>query len=293
MEEPQQVQTTKAEEEALVEYKESTVLEKYAENLLQFDPPVQIGHDRKPHHTHCHHCRVPGARPLSTGGPITIPEAIGLFHGPKPGHEDDNLPPKEIEEVLLHIFPPFDEEVEEGKIMRTMASQVIASESDVTQLNKAMEMLLKERHARPDGICPMRRQIFSQCMDEIIRQEILECPERGVVVLRLRNELSMTMGVYQALIHAAECYASGKFVMFESSSSLSDKLAQLSKDKMDLVAKQRELQIRNDSLDRKTIENSEIRQKKHDEEMHFLNTLNNQLKIALDRTVAPPIQKKA
>jgi dynein light intermediate chain, axonemal len=53
-----------------------------------------------------------------------------------------------------------------------------------------------ERQARESGICPVREELFSQCFDEIIRQVTLSEPERGLLLLRVRDEIKMTIAAY-------------------------------------------------------------------------------------------------
>jgi hypothetical protein len=58
---------------------------------------------------------------------------------------------------------------------------------------------LLTRQARPAPLCPIREELFSQTFDELHRQIILECPERGVLLLRVRDELRMTMAAYNTI----------------------------------------------------------------------------------------------
>lgn len=74
-----------------------------------------------------------------------------------------------------------------------------ASRLDVLALQEQLEKRLMERQAREAGICPVRRELYGQCFDELIRQVTLESPERGLLLLRVRDELSMTMDAYSTL----------------------------------------------------------------------------------------------
>jgi dynein light intermediate chain, axonemal len=44
-----------------------------------------------------------------------------------------------------------------------------------------------EGQARVEGICPIKEKVFSEAFDEIIRQVALNSPERGLMLLRLRD----------------------------------------------------------------------------------------------------------
>ena len=42
----------------------------------------------------------------------------------------------------------------------------------------------------------MRRELYAQCQDELIRQTTITCMERGLLLLRLRDESRMTLHAY-------------------------------------------------------------------------------------------------
>ena len=74
-----------------------------------------------------------------------------------------------------------------------------ASRVDVARLRETLDQKLMERQARETGICPVREELFSQCFDEIIRQVTLKEPERGILMLRARDEIKMTIASYHTL----------------------------------------------------------------------------------------------
>lgn len=51
--------------------------------------------------------------------------------------------------------------------------------------------------ARETGICPVREELYAQCCDELIRQVTINCAERGLLLLRVRDEMRMTIAAYQ------------------------------------------------------------------------------------------------
>jgi dynein light intermediate chain len=53
--------------------------------------------------------------------------------------------------------------------------------------------------ARTDAICPIRQMLFSQVFDEIIRQVTLNCTERGLMLLRVRDERKMTIAANETI----------------------------------------------------------------------------------------------
>ena len=55
----------------------------------------------------------------------------------------------------------------------------------------------KPLQARETGICPVREELYAQCFDELIRQVTINCAERGLLLLRVRDEMRMTIAAYQ------------------------------------------------------------------------------------------------
>ena len=68
-----------------------------------------------------------------------------------------------------------------------------ATRSDVIQATTLLDQRLRERQARETGICPVRRELYQQGFDELIRQVTIECAERGLLLLRVRDEINMTL----------------------------------------------------------------------------------------------------
>lgn len=49
-------------------------------------------------------------------------------------------------------------------------SSTPATRLDVINLQEMLDTRLQQRQARETGICPVRRQLYTQCFDELIRQ---------------------------------------------------------------------------------------------------------------------------
>ena len=134
------------------------------------------------------------------------------------GHKKTHLPPLEIkpssEDILNAILPPR-EWVELGKQYIQYVSHTPASRVDVARLREMLDQKLMERQARESGICPVREELFSQTFDEIIRQIGLSEAERGLLLLRIRDELKMTIGAYQTLYKSSNTFAMRKQLQAE------------------------------------------------------------------------------
>eukprot|EP00035_Acanthoeca_spectabilis_P022983 m.446982 g.446982 ORF g.446982 m.446982 type:complete len:232 (-) comp19452_c0_seq1:152-847(-) len=78
-----------------------------------------------------------------------------------------------------------------------------ATRQDVINVQRKLNVLLKQREARETGICPVRSELYAQAFDEVIRQCTLINSVRGLLLLRVRNELRMTFAAYQVAYESA------------------------------------------------------------------------------------------
>ena len=61
----------------------------------------------------------------------------------------------------------------------------------------------------------VRRELYSQCFDELIRQSTINCVERGLLMLRVRDELKMTLMAYQTLYESSIAFGIRKALKAE------------------------------------------------------------------------------
>ena len=113
------------------------------------------------------------------------------------------LPPVEAkpavtqtEDILNSILPPR-EWTEDGQLWVQYVSSTPATRLDVINLQEQLDQRLLQRQARETGICPVREELYAQCFDELIRQVTINCAERGLLLLRVRDEIRMTIAAYQ------------------------------------------------------------------------------------------------
>merc|ERR1712166_617895 len=95
------------------------------------------------------------------------------------------------------MLPPREFEEGEQNYVQCVSAQP-ASRFDVITLQEHLDRRMAERKARESGICVVREQLYSQCFDELIRQVTLNLPERGLMLLRVRDEMKLTI--------SASCY---------------------------------------------------------------------------------------
>ena len=154
---------------------------------------------------------------------------------PLPGIESN----PNLKTTLNAMFLPREWE-EKGKKYISYVSAEPATREKARDLFKALDEKIKERQAREKGICPVREELYSQCFDEIIRQVTIECPERGLLLLRVRDEIKMTIASYQTLYESAILFGIRKQLQAEEGKEeLKQKIAELEKKKMELTNKVR------------------------------------------------------
>ncbi|XP_076174530.1 putative inner dynein arm light chain, axonemal Dnali1 [Ptiloglossa arizonensis] len=194
---------------------------------------------------------------------------------------------RETTDILNRILPPKQWE-EDGQTWIQQISSTPATRLDVINLQEQLDMRLQQRQARETGICPVRRELYTQCFDEIIRQVTVNCSERGLLLLRIRDELKMTLSAYQILYQSSIAFGMRKALQAEQG-------------KEDLIATADELQLQKDDLEKtvaelkqkfeqaqkRAAELREAEEKKHMEEIQFLKKTNQQLKTQLEGIIAP------
>lgn len=75
---------------------------------------------------------------------------------------------KETEEILNSILPPrcWDED---GQMWTQTVSSVPATRQDVINLQEMLDTRLQQTQARETGICPVRRDLYTQCFGQYMR----------------------------------------------------------------------------------------------------------------------------
>jgi len=182
-----------------------------------------------------------------------------------------------ISDALNAIFPPkiWDEN---GKRYIQYVSQEPATREKARDLFKALDEKIKERQAREKGICAVREELYSQCFDEIIRQVTIECPERGLLLVKVRDEIKMSIASYQTLYESAILFGIRKQLQTEAGKEdLKNRLKDLEDKKKDLIKKKSQLDNKLKAFDKTIAERNQIETAKREEESAFLRQQNENL----------------
>jgi dynein light intermediate chain len=121
-------------------------------------------------------------------------------------------------------------------------------------------------------------------LDELIRQVTISQAERGLLLLRVRDELRMTLSAYQDLFVSARDYDSRETVCKESMNTQDDHKAKYDEQYITIKAledEKYELQNHFNELEQIFREKRESDLKQHSENFQFLKRVNNALKVIL------------
>ncbi|XP_062450111.1 axonemal dynein light intermediate polypeptide 1 [Rhea pennata] len=250
------------------------------DSLLRYEPPVLVsrrGERRGPRPGGGGSASAPPPRPPKAGLPPPPP--------PRPGTAAE--PAQPAREVLNAILPPR-EWSEEGRLWVQEVSAAPSTRADVVRLQEQLDLRLQQRQARETGICPVRRELYSQCFDELIRETTINCAERGLLLLRVRDEIQMTIAAYQTLYESSVAFGMRKALQAEQGKSdMEKRIAELEEEKRELEKQVNEQKAKCEAIEKRENERRQTEEKKHTEEVQFLKRTNQQLKAQLEGIIAP------
>merc|ERR1711907_411438 len=77
---------------------------------------------------------------------------------------------------------------------------------DALTLTNRLDKDLANKQARPDGICPVRRDLYSKCFEDLLRRVNHDCVERGLLLQRIRDEARLTLDAYRTVFEGSVDY---------------------------------------------------------------------------------------
>jgi len=192
------------------------------------------------------------------------------------------------EDILNSILPPR-EWTDDGQLWVQYVSSTPATRSDVIALQEALDTKLAQRQARETGICPLREELYAQCFDELIRQVTINCAERGLLLLRVRDEVRMTIATYQTLYESSIAFGMRRALQSEQAKiEMAQRIKQLEGEKKEYEKILQEWKMKCELLEKKEAERKMEEQIKHREEVDFLTKHNANLKKELETLLSIP-----
>lgn len=199
---------------------------------------------------------------------------------------DDEQDEQLTREVLDAMLPPR-KTVEDGQTLIQYVSIAPATRSDVVKLQTQLDNLLQQRKARNTGICPIRSELYAQCFDEIIRQITIDCSARGKLLVRVRDELRMTIQSFQSLYESAIAWGMRKVIRVEQlKDAIEEENQTLREEKRSLETKVSDLTGKIQFLEKNSVEVRKELEKQFAEEIAVLKRQNAQIKAQLDNMLS-------
>ncbi|XP_022164943.1 33 kDa inner dynein arm light chain, axonemal-like [Myzus persicae] len=130
---------------------------------------------------------IKGSEPIL----IDDEENRGKYDGYPPGYN----------KVFEYIYPPV-EWMEDGMKWRRVASTEPADRNQVAALAQDLKSSLSHWHARMHGVCLVRRELYKQCFNELIRQVCVNSIDRGELLIKIRNEYNASIMAHKRLFES-------------------------------------------------------------------------------------------
>uniref|UniRef100_A0A1A7WDT8 Axonemal dynein light intermediate polypeptide 1 n=1 Tax=Iconisemion striatum TaxID=60296 RepID=A0A1A7WDT8_9TELE len=219
--------------------------------------------------------------------PVQSADAVAVPCPPRPQFAFNKSVMHENKEILNMIFPPR-QWADGSNLWVQQVSREPSSRADVVQLKKLLDTKLQQKQARQTGICPIRRELYEQCFDEIIRQVTINCAERGLLLSRVRDEINMTIAAYQTLYESSVAVGIRKDLQSEQRKyHLEQKISDLENENEDLKK-----QLNDQKAKFGMNEKSQTKKRLElCEDIQLLKKMNEDLKAQLTEIVTQQMQK--
>lgn len=125
-------------------------------------------------------------------------------------------------------------------------------------------------------------RFYHTYIDESIRQVTISCQERGLLLLRVRDEIRMSIAAYQTLYESSIAFGMRKALQAEEGKSeMEQKIHDLEEEMRMAGISVLELKAKCESIEKREGERRAMEERKHGEEIGFLKKTNVQLKVAI------------
>eukprot|EP01063_Lacrimia_lanifica_P041599 TRINITY_DN9748_c0_g1_i1.p2 TRINITY_DN9748_c0_g1~~TRINITY_DN9748_c0_g1_i1.p2 ORF type:complete len:236 (+),score=117.83 TRINITY_DN9748_c0_g1_i1:133-840(+) len=183
-------------------------------------------------------------------------------------------PATQTEDILNTILPPREWE-DMAQVWVQHVSSTPATRLDVINLQEQLDAQVQLKQARETGICPVREQLYSQCFDELIRQVTVSCAERGLLLLRVRDETRMSINAYKSLYESSIAYGMRKALRAEQGrADMHARIRILERKADDLERQNNELRAKCEAIRQQEAEQRKEAERKHSEDVAFLRKTN-------------------
>ena len=162
-----------------------------------------------------------------------------------------------LKDTLNKILPPKKVKIGDQMWVQYVSCNPV-TRAEVVNLYDNLKKHLELDGARVNGVCPIREKLYDECFHELIRQITINCLERGILLMRIKNETAMTINTYKILYESCISYGMRTFISAEKEKTANTKKIYILEDECQKLEESiKELE--------KTLEEKKIQDKKdHD-----------------------------
>jgi len=195
-------------------------------------------------------------------------------------------------EILLHNVRPRLDFRSKNHSWRMLVSKTPGSRVDIWHLKEKFPVMLIQSQAKNIGICYNRRKVHDECFDELIRQDILDIPERGVLMLRIRDEIRKSIGFLKHMFEGGKELGLKKAAAFSSGTAHFNSLNDLVEEQETLEAERQTLETQYELMKRKFSEESAAESFCHEKTCECSKATITQLQYMIELYKTPIIKMK-
>ncbi|OXB71583.1 UNVERIFIED_CONTAM: hypothetical protein H355_004178 [Colinus virginianus] len=222
---------------------------------------------------------------------VTVDATKALLSNLRSGQKLPSNTDATAQDLLDSILPPR-EWSQNGQMWTQRVSSTPATRVDVLAVEAELDRRLKQNGARDYGICSVREQLYSQCFDETLRQVAVACAERGLLLHRVRAELSTMIRAYQKLFESSAAFGLRKALQLEDrKNTVSHRLEGLRRKKEQLSQDVEMLQEYVIKIGKNSQENIEKEEHEHKMAFTLLRKKSQRVKHELERLLSVSSQK--
>ena len=162
-----------------------------------------------------------------------------------------------LKDTLNKILPPKKVKIGDQMWVQYVSCNPV-TRAEVVNLYDNLKRHLELDGARMNGVCPIREKLYDECFHELIRQITINCLERGILLMRIKNETAMTINTYKILYESCISCGMRTFITAEKEKNINTRKIYILEDEcQNLEENIKELE--------KTLEEKKIQDKKeHD-----------------------------
>lgn len=114
------------------------------------------------------------------------------------------------------------------------------------------------------------------------------CAERGLLLLRVRDEIRTTIAAYQTLYESSIAFGIRKALQAKKGDvDMGKRVSDLENERNDLIKQINEQKAKCDAIEKREAEKRQVLEKNYMEEIQFLKRTNQQLKTQIDGIITP------